>query len=226
MSYQITLVAFHQKPPWTPSKCNGGPSGQLNSAVGRRSRSDFYLCVGHAATSSLRRMPLIASENRSFVAEVDPHEGVRQFNASYPRAIRIMPALAAVASVSSIGAWWLSRRRLTRYLVGGIAVGAAMPFTFAVIMPINKRLQEHCLECCRGPWPAEQVVIAAQRAHTARCRGCSGAAASISISAVVQCVSDKAVGRALQPDALLVMGLTLWLAFQGQRRRAMQMSAS
>lgn len=34
----------------------------------------------------------------------------------------------------------MSRRRLTRYLIGGIAIGAVIPFTFAVLMPINRRL--------------------------------------------------------------------------------------
>lgn len=97
--------------------------------------------VGHATTSVFAAMAAyITIVEAPARAEVDPQEGLHQFRASYPRAVRIMPALAAVAGVSSIGAWWMSRRRLTRYLIGGIAIGAVIPFTFAAMMPINKRL--------------------------------------------------------------------------------------
>jgi hypothetical protein len=68
----------------------------------------------------------------------DPAIAIRQFQLSYPRAARWQASMAAACLITallaaSVGAgWWCA--------LGGVAVGAAIPFTLIVMMPINHRL--------------------------------------------------------------------------------------
>ena len=61
-----------------------------------------------------------------------------QFRSSYRRAAPWQASFAAIALVSGLGAAWLSAR--LAWLAGGLAIGAAIPFTLVVIRPINNRL--------------------------------------------------------------------------------------
>ena len=61
-----------------------------------------------------------------------------QFRGSYHRAAPWQASFAAIGFVSGLAAAWLSTR--VAWLVGGLAIGAAIPLTLAVIRPINNRL--------------------------------------------------------------------------------------
>jgi Domain of unknown function (DUF1772) len=61
-----------------------------------------------------------------------------QFRASYRRAAPWQASFAAIGFVSGLVAAWLSAR--VAWLVGGLAIGAAIPLTLVVIRPINNRL--------------------------------------------------------------------------------------
>ena len=61
-----------------------------------------------------------------------------QFRASYQRAAPWQASFAAIGFVSGLVAAWLSAR--LAWLVGGLAIGAAIPLTLVAIRPINTRL--------------------------------------------------------------------------------------
>jgi hypothetical protein len=69
---------------------------------------------------------------------------VREFGPSYRRGAVMQASLAAVGLLSAIVAW-LGGRGLS-VLVGGILLGAVIPFTLMVILPTNKRLLEPSLD--------------------------------------------------------------------------------
>ena len=47
-------------------------------------------------------------------------------------------SLAVIGLLAAIGAWW--RTGHTAILVGGVVLGAVVPFTLLVILPTNRRL--------------------------------------------------------------------------------------
>lgn len=57
---------------------------------------------------------------------------------SYKRAIPMQASLAIASFFAGIGAWILSGSFL--WLVGAILIGAVVPITFIVIIPVNKQL--------------------------------------------------------------------------------------
>jgi hypothetical protein len=61
-----------------------------------------------------------------------------QWAPSYQRATWLQAPLALLSLVSGTIAWWLGAG--TSWLIGALLVGAVVPFTFAVIMPTNKKL--------------------------------------------------------------------------------------
>ena len=72
--------------------------------------------------------------------ELSPQEALRQWQASFPRAMRIQATLAATACATALGAWIYGGLKTHRLLLGGLAVGAVIPITFWLISPINIRL--------------------------------------------------------------------------------------
>jgi hypothetical protein len=68
----------------------------------------------------------------------DPAIAVRQFQLSYPRAARWQASMAALCLITALLAawfgagWWCA--------IGGLAVGAVIPFTLIVMLPTNHRL--------------------------------------------------------------------------------------
>lgn len=62
-----------------------------------------------------------------------------QWAASYGRGKIMQAPLAIVGCLSAIGAWWLSGTFI--WLLAGLLLGFAVPFTLVVIMPTHRRLQ-------------------------------------------------------------------------------------
>ncbi|MFZ0862427.1 MAG: DUF1772 domain-containing protein [Candidatus Sulfotelmatobacter sp.] len=67
-----------------------------------------------------------------------------EFPPSYRRASVIQATLAAVGLVSSIAAWLAGATFW--WLVGGVVLGAVIPFTLIVILPTNKQLLSPALD--------------------------------------------------------------------------------
>jgi uncharacterized membrane protein len=67
-----------------------------------------------------------------------------EFGPSYRRAAVMQASLAATGFVCSILAW-LSGEGIW-WLVGGILLGSVIPFTFLIIMPVNKQLLDPTLD--------------------------------------------------------------------------------
>lgn len=63
---------------------------------------------------------------------------VREFAPSYRRAAIMQASLAVLGLLAAVGAWW--RAGHAGLLVGGLLLGAVVPFTLLVIAPTNKRL--------------------------------------------------------------------------------------
>ena len=67
-----------------------------------------------------------------------------EFGPSYRRATLMQASLAAVGLAAALGAWIQGRGLLV--LVGGLLLGAVIPFTLLVILPTNKRLLDRGLD--------------------------------------------------------------------------------
>jgi hypothetical protein len=68
----------------------------------------------------------------------------REFGPSYRRATLMQASLAAVGLAAAVMAWIQGRGPLV--LVGGLLLGAVIPFTLLVILPTNKRLLDPGLD--------------------------------------------------------------------------------
>lgn len=69
---------------------------------------------------------------------------VTEFGPSYKRATVMQASLAALGSLSGIIVWLLSSG--ITWLLGGLLLGAVIPFTFIVIFPVNKKLLDTSLD--------------------------------------------------------------------------------
>jgi hypothetical protein len=78
---------------------------------------------------------------------------VREFAPSYRRATIMQASLAVLGLLAAVGAWW--RNGHTAILVGGILLGAVVPFTLWGIMPTNRRLLAPSLD----PQSAEAAAL-------------------------------------------------------------------
>jgi hypothetical protein len=67
-----------------------------------------------------------------------------EFPPSYRRASVMQATLAAVGLLSSIAAWFAGASFL--WVVGGVLLGAVVPFTLIVILPTNKQLLSPALD--------------------------------------------------------------------------------
>jgi hypothetical protein len=63
---------------------------------------------------------------------------VREFAPSYHRATVMQASLAVLGLLAAVGAWW--RDGHAAILIGGILLGAVVPFTLLGILPTNRRL--------------------------------------------------------------------------------------
>jgi hypothetical protein len=67
-----------------------------------------------------------------------------EFSPSYRRASVMQATLAAVGLLSSVAAWFAGASFL--WVVGGMLLGAVVPFTLIVIRPTNKQLLSPALD--------------------------------------------------------------------------------
>lgn len=70
--------------------------------------------------------------------ECGPVLALKEFGPSYRRAAVIQGGLAVVVLVAGVVAWYQGSG--LGWLVGGLLVGALIPFTLLVMMPTNRRL--------------------------------------------------------------------------------------
>jgi hypothetical protein len=71
----------------------------------------------------------------------DTRVALEVWGPSYARATRMQAPLALVALACGAVAWWLGAG--VSWLVAGLLIGAVVPFTLAVMMPLNKALLTH-----------------------------------------------------------------------------------
>jgi hypothetical protein len=69
---------------------------------------------------------------------LDTRHAALQWAPSYNRGATLQAPLAIIGLVAGISAWFMGAG--TGWLVAGLTLGAAVPFTLIVIMPTNKRL--------------------------------------------------------------------------------------
>ena len=63
---------------------------------------------------------------------------LREFAPSYRRATVMQASLGVVGLLAAVGAWW--RAGHGGLLIGGLLLGAVVPFTLVGILPTNRRL--------------------------------------------------------------------------------------
>lgn len=73
-----------------------------------------------------------------------PMMAVAEFRMSYPRGAALQAPLAIVGCVAAAGAWLAGASG--GWLVAGLLLGLAVPFTLVVVMPTNRRLLDRGLE--------------------------------------------------------------------------------
>ena len=86
------------------------------------------------------------------------------FPGSYRRATVMQASLAALGLLSSIVVWLAGSS--IWWLIGGILLGAVIPFTLIVIMPTNKKLLDSKLD--RGSELARQLLGRWGKLHAVR----------------------------------------------------------
>jgi hypothetical protein len=69
---------------------------------------------------------------------------VTEWRPSYKRGTRMQAPLALIGSLAALVSWWFHRD--LAWLVGGLLFLLVIPFTFAVILPTNKRLENPALD--------------------------------------------------------------------------------
>ena len=89
---------------------------------------------------------------------------VTEFAPSYRRAAVMQGALGAVGSLSAAVAWLMGASLW--WLIGGIILGAVIPFTLIVIFPTNKRLLDSSLD--KGSEHALKLLTRWGRLHAVR----------------------------------------------------------
>jgi hypothetical protein len=70
---------------------------------------------------------------------LDDQAALRQWKPSYARGKIMQAGLALIGSLLALWVWWEGRNLL--WLIGGLALLANWPFTLAVILPTNHRLE-------------------------------------------------------------------------------------
>jgi hypothetical protein len=88
----------------------------------------------------------------------------REFVPSYRRATLMQASLAALGLLAAVLAWVQGRG--LGVLVGGVLLGAVIPFTLVVIFPTNKRLLDPALD--RDSGEAAALLAHWGRLHTVR----------------------------------------------------------
>ena len=87
-----------------------------------------------------------------------------EFGPSYRRATVMQASLAVAAFLTGTWAWWLNS--IAAWLVGGILIGAVVPFTLIAILPTNKKLLDPLLD--RNSELARRLLKKWGRLHAVR----------------------------------------------------------
>jgi uncharacterized membrane protein len=87
-----------------------------------------------------------------------------EFGPSYRRATFMQASLAVVGLLAALVAW--AQGRGVGVLIGGLLLGAVIPFTLVVILPTNKRLLDPGLD--RGSAEAAALLVRWGRLHAVR----------------------------------------------------------
>ena len=96
--------------------------------------------------------------------ECGPLLAVTEFAPSYRRGALMQGALGAIGFLSAAAAWLLGSS--LRWLIGGVLLGAVIPFTLIVIFPTNKRLLDSSLH--KNSESASKLLIQWGRLHAVR----------------------------------------------------------
>ena len=96
--------------------------------------------------------------------ECGPVLAIKEFGPSYRRAAVMQGALAVIGLLASVVAWY--RGSGVGWLVGGLLLGALVPFTLVVIMPTNRRLLDPGLDS--GSSEARELLSRWGRLHAVR----------------------------------------------------------
>jgi len=96
--------------------------------------------------------------------ECGPGLASAEFVPSYRRATVMQASLAVIGFLAATGAWWL--RAGVAWLVGGLFIGAVVPFTLVVILPTNKKLLDPSLD--KNSESARQLLRQWGRLHAVR----------------------------------------------------------
>lgn len=93
-----------------------------------------------------------------------PAVALTQWRPSYKRATVMQASLAVLGLVSAVAAY--AQGRSSAVLVGGLLLGAVVPFTLLAIRPTNKLLEDHVRDSGSG----ETVALLARwgRLHAVR----------------------------------------------------------
>jgi len=89
---------------------------------------------------------------------------ITEFGPSYHRAAVMQASLAALGSVTALVTWWSGASPW--WLVGGIFLFAVIPFTLAIIMPINKKLLDPNLD--KDSEEAQRLLATWNKLHAVR----------------------------------------------------------
>ncbi|MBM2841469.1 MAG: hypothetical protein HW412_1997 [Bacteroidetes bacterium] len=89
---------------------------------------------------------------------------VTEFAPSYKRGTVMQASLAAISLLSAVMAWVIGSG--IAWLIGGIIIGAVIPFTLIVILPTNKRLLDTSLD--KNSELARQLLTRWGRLHAVR----------------------------------------------------------
>ena len=96
--------------------------------------------------------------------ECGPALAVKHFGPSARRAGAMQGGLAMVSLLAAVVAW--TQHAAVGWLVGGLLVATMIPFTFGVIMPVNRRLLDASLDT--GSAEAVELVRRWGRLHAVR----------------------------------------------------------
>src|SRR5262245_2826544 len=96
--------------------------------------------------------------------EVGPAQAVKDFGPSARRAGAMQGMLAMVTLLSGAASWYLGAG--IAWLLGGLLVGALAPYTFMVLMPVNRRMLDPGLDT--GSNEARSLLSRWGRLHAVR----------------------------------------------------------
>jgi hypothetical protein len=69
---------------------------------------------------------------------------VMEWRPSYKRGTLMQAPLALIGALSALISWWLNRE--PAWLIGGVLLFAAVPFTLIAILPTNRKLEDKNLD--------------------------------------------------------------------------------